>query len=278
MRGIPQQNKASVTPDSLPKKAAATYWSKPSAAEATATPEEATSSLFYGEHSYPSRGERVKETTLDENENMDAFLKKLFEEDGIPLHEDLKTPAAPAPQVPLSEDEKAEMQRLKDIETKEKRAELNERHTRWERKLTRVGEEELLKLMEQVKVMRKTVIESMRTSPEMFNLLKSMQEDGFKQVENTDRFLQKMKKEDKKEEEVSSKWTKIVAKVRERLDGRTIETTTYLQKWYLGVMQKEKIVVSNHHVALVTAMLTIVINLVRGFCGHDRQACRRCTS
>jgi hypothetical protein len=249
MRGVSQQYKASMAPKSPPQKATATYWSMPSAPEATVTP------TSHGKHSYPSEGEGIKKTTLDENENIDDFLKDLFEDDGIPLPDDLKAPVAPS-QTPLSEDEKAEIQRLRDIQTKEKRADITKRHTQWEKKLAKAGEEELLELIEKVKVMRKTVVGSMQTNPEMFNLLKSMQEDGFKQVENTDKFLQKVKKDGSKEEEASSKWTKIVAKVQERLNARTTETTTYLQKWYKDVMQKEKAVVSLHLISFPRVILT----------------------
>jgi hypothetical protein len=278
LRGISQQYEALVALKSPPQKAAATYWSMPSAPEATVTPDHikkgnappspqpeellsepdagaAASSTSYRKHSHPSEGEGTKETTLDENENIDDFLKDLFEDDGIPLPDDLKAPVAPS-QTPLSEDEKAEIRRLQEIETREKRAEITKRHTQWEKKLGKAGEEELLELIERVKVMRRTVVESMRTKPEIFNLLNSMQEDGLKQVENTDRFLQKMKKDGSKEEEVSSKWTKIVAKVQERLNARTIETTTYLQKWYKDVMQKEKAVVSRDPINFPRFVLT----------------------
>jgi hypothetical protein len=278
--GVSQQYKALVALKSPPQKAAATYWSMPSAPEATVTPdhikkgnappsprpeellssepdaEAAASSTSYGKHSHPSEGERIKETTFDENENIDDFLKDLFEDDGIPLPDDLKAPVAPS-QTPLSEDEKAEIRRLQEIETKEKRAEITKRHAQWEKKLAKAGEEELLELIEKVKVMRRTVVESMRTKPEMFNLLTSMQEDGSKQVENTDRFLQKMKKDGSKEDEVSSKWTRIVAKVQERLNARMIETTTYLQKWYKDVMQKEKAVVSRYLISFPRIILTV---------------------
>jgi len=176
---------------------------------------------------------------------MDEFLKKLFEEDGIPLPDDLKDHATPPPPPKaLTPEEEAEIKRLQAIETKEKRADITGRHTQWEKKLTRVGEEELQDLMEKVNGMRKSVVDNMRTKPEMFNLLKTMQEEGFKQVEKTDKYLQKIIKEGKKDEEVSSKWTKVVAKVQKGLDTRTIETTTYLQNWYRDVMLKEKEVVS----------------------------------
>lgn len=228
--------------------ASTTHWSIPSSPQGTVTPDHVKADIPAPptpEEQVSSEGAGTKETVLDENENMDEFLKRLFEEDGIPLPDDLKDPLAPPPvQASISAEEQAEIKRLKDIETKEKREDITKRHTQWEKKLARAGEEELLDLMERVKAMRKAVVDDMRTKPEMFNLLRTMQEDGFKQVENTDKYLRKVSKDGKPDEEASSKWTKIVAKVQERLDARTVETTTHLQNWYKSVMLKEKGVVS----------------------------------
>ncbi|KIM33703.1 hypothetical protein M408DRAFT_18734 [Serendipita vermifera MAFF 305830] len=235
--------------------AAATHWSVPSSPQATGTPDRVRDAdapappkpedqIVFENLGASPEGSETKETVFDEDGNMDEFLQKLFEEDGIPLPDDLKKPIVPPPsaQKSISEEEKAEIQRLKDIETKEKRADITARHTKWEKKLARAGEEELLELLEKIKEMRKAVVDSMRTKPEMFDLLKKLQEEGFKQVEQTEKYLQKIIKDAQKDEETSSKWTKIVAKVQERLDKRTVETTSYLHNWYQDVMKKEKVV------------------------------------
>jgi len=240
---------------------AATYWSIPSDPEATVAPDDGNTvtvtpssepekQAFSESHatagSSSTRGADPSETPglkreeggvkegsiQDEDESMDDFLKNLLEEeDDVPSASSIKPPASPPVRTPLTEEEKAEVKRLRDLETKEKRAEITSRHTEWEKKLTKTGEEELLVLLEKIKETRKEVVENMQTEPEMFILLKLVEETGLKQVENTNKFLKKLQKDGRKNEETLSKWTKVMAKVRERLSSQVIETTSRRRPW-----------------------------------------------
>lgn len=243
------------TPDSAP-----IYWSTPSTPEATPSPnhvreakkaaspvpEEGVSSKEGpgAPVTVSTNDDGVQQITMDEDIDVDAFLAKLLAEDET-LTGEMPAEAQPAhAKKTLTEEEKEEQKRMKELETKMKRDELTRRHTKWEKRLQEAGEEEEVELLAKVGKMRADIVDGMRSKPEMFDLLKKMQSDGFKHIENTERYLTKMEKEGKPDEEAEKKWKTIVEKVSKKLDDRTIETSTYLQNWHREIMQREKVVVS----------------------------------
>ncbi|KAG8835595.1 hypothetical protein FRC17_002187 [Serendipita sp. 399] len=255
---------------SIPK-ADVTYWSKPSAPRGTATPDHVQGSehpaapvpedVFIPEHGdiSPDATETAagggslddKFFEIDpDKEDFEELIQKLLKEAGtdtgeesIPIQYKEDQPPAPSQTTKTkSEEELAEEKRLKDLETKEKREAIEGRHTKWEEKIEKAGAAELADLMEAARKMRNDVVQGMRTTPEMFDLLKKMQQDGTKHIYNTDKYLVKLQKEGAKDDAVKSKWEEIVRKVQKKLDDRTIETTTYLKNWYEGVMKKEKVI------------------------------------
>ncbi|PVG02097.1 hypothetical protein CPB86DRAFT_39819 [Serendipita vermifera] len=246
-------------------KPAATYWST-AAAQATTTtadhvkaantpvpvPEEVVSdaqdavvdapetAAAHGDESVLEKvAHKVTEFAGETADEIDDFLQKLFEEDGI---EDKKAQeqAAPPPPKALTEEEKEEQKRLKEQETREKRADITGRHTKWEEKLEKAGQAEVDDMLEKIKNLRTEVVDSMRTKPEMFDLLKKMQQDGFKQVENTDKYLAKLQDNTANGPEAQKMWDKVLERVQKKLNDRTIEVSTFLQNWFRDVMQKEK--------------------------------------
>jgi hypothetical protein len=200
----------------------------------------------------------AKETKTDDDADLEAFLKRLLEEEEgsqVPMPD---RPQPPPPPKVLTEEEKAEQQRQKDIDTKLKRDDITRRHTKWEKRLQEAGQEEEEELLEKVRKMRMELVETMRTKPEMFQLLKKMQVDGLKHTENLERYLQKMQNDGEATEDVVNIWTQIVERVSRKLDDRTIETTAYLQNWHMEVIQKEKAVVSACIVIVLMPFLTII--------------------
>ncbi|KAG8821475.1 hypothetical protein FRC19_007736 [Serendipita sp. 401] len=205
-----------------------------------------------------SEGFKVTELASDKQEEIEEFIRRLLQEDKgnteernvvqdewvdseereVSLEEGEHRSSSA--RTKKTEEELAMEKRLKDIETKEKRANIEGRHTRWEEKLEKAGAEELAELIQKARKIRQDVVQTMRTTPEMFDLLKKMQQDGTKHVYNTDKYLLKLKKEGVKDDAVKSKWEEIVRKVQKKLDEQTIETTTYLKNWYESVMRKEK--------------------------------------
>jgi hypothetical protein len=186
----------------------------------------------------------VGEVKTDDDVDVEAFLKRLLEEEeisqeSIPDH----LPPPPAPKV-LTEEEKAEQRRQQEIKTKLKRDDITGRHTKWEKRLQEAAQEEEEELLEKVRKMRMEVVEAMRTKPEMFQLLKKMQVDGLKDTENLERYLKKMQSDGEATEDTANIWMQIVDRVSRKLDDKTIETTTYLQNWHAEIIQKEKAVVS----------------------------------
>lgn len=242
-----------LTPDSAP-----IYWSTPSTPEATPSPnhvreakkaaspvpEEGVSSQEGpgAPVTVSTNDDGVKQIVMDDDIDVDAFLAKLLAEDET-LTGDMPAAAQPAhAKKVLTEEEKEEEKRMKELETKMKREEITRRHTKWEKRLQEAGEEEELELLAKVAKMRTEVVDGMRSKPEMFELLKKMQSEGFKHIDNTEKYLNKMEKEGKPDEEAQKKWKTIVEKVSKKLDDRTIETSTYLQNWHREIMQKEKVV------------------------------------
>jgi Zn-dependent M32 family carboxypeptidase len=249
-------------------KPAPTYWSA-AAAQATATspdhvraantpappiPEEAVDDIqgdvidapetaaSHGDESVLEKAaHKVTEFAGETKDEIEDFLQKLFEEDGIE-NDKAKEEAVPPPKE-LTEEEKEEQKRLKEQETKEKRADITGRHTKWEEKLEKAGQAEVDEMLEKIRKLRQEVVEGMRTKPEMFDLLKKMQEDGFKHMENTDKYLLKLGDNKANGPEGQKMWEKVLERVQKKLDDRTIEVSTFLQNWFRDVMQKEKALV-----------------------------------
>lgn len=172
---------------------------------------------------------KVTEMAAETKDEIDQFLEQLFEEDGIDKDANL-TP-----------EQKAE-KGIKDAETKRKRAAIVARHEKWEDKLRWAGEHEFQELLEYINDARFSAVNKMRNTPEMFDLLRTMQEEGQKHIENTDKYLLKLKKDDKIDDSVAQQWKTVVEKVQKKLDDKTIEVTTYLKTWHQKAMEKEKAV------------------------------------
>lgn len=178
-----------------------------------------------------------KEAVLHEDDDVEAFLQQLLAEEETEQEE--KHDEQP-PKQQLTEEEIAEQKRLLEIETKEKREDITGRHTKWEEKLRVAGKAKVAEMLITAREMREEVVAKMRTSPEMFDLVKKMQEAGMKQVEGAERVLQKMVDSKENDEAGAKKWNKVVEKIQQKLNSRTIETTEYLQTWFNDVMAKEK--------------------------------------
>lgn len=252
-----------------------TYWSIPSTPEATPSPahvehankaaapipEEVVVPLQEAPGApvaHSNNEDDAKETKTDDDVDVEAFLKRLLEEEEslkVDTPDHIQPP--PAPKV-LTEEEKAEQQRQQEIKTRLKRDDVTRRHTKWEKRLQEAAQEEEEELLEKVRKMRMEVVETMRTKPEMFQLLKKMQVDGLKHTENLERYLQKMESDGEATEDTADIWMQIVDRVSRKLDDKTIETRTYLQDWHGEIIQKEKAVVSACIVLVLMSFLTIL--------------------
>lgn len=227
----------------------ATYWSAPSPPDATNTVAAQTQEqiVLSDENAedlpLAAGGGKAVHVDLNTQEDVDDFIAKLLAEDSDGS-DSAKAAQPPPPKKVLTEEEKAEEKRQKDLETQMKRKDITERHSKWEKRLKEEGRNAVDDLLEKVTAMRKDIVEKMRTTPEMFELLKTMQSDGMSHVHNTEKYLLKMQKEDKNGEGDRKLWETVLERVGKKVDEKTIEVTQYLQNWHANVMQKERDVVS----------------------------------
>ena len=231
-----------------------TYWSTPSTPEATLSPYHVENA---NKAAAPIPDEKMK---MGDDADVEAFLKELFAEEEISQEDKPDHPPPPAQNVP-TEEEKAEQQRQKEINTKLKRDDITRRHAKWEKRLQEAAQEEEEELLEKVRKMRMEVVDTMRTNPEMFQLLKKMQVEGLKHTEILEKYLQKMQNDGDTTEDTADIWKQIVDRVSRKLDDKTIETTTYLHNWHAEIVQKEKAVVSACIVFALMSFLTILSSL-----------------
>ncbi|TCD71787.1 hypothetical protein EIP91_003130 [Steccherinum ochraceum] len=184
----------------------------------------------------------VKPTTSaspgDDDIDMDAFYAELglnSEDEPLPSQDNF----VPPPEETETEEEKAEKERLRQIETAKKRADITGRHTKWEQEIEEAAADGRKVLRKQLVASRKAAVVELKESKEIRKEVESLVEEAEKFLKGAEKYLTNLKREARRPDEKRTMWERVVEKVDAKFGERLMQTEAVINGWYNVVLNVE---------------------------------------
>ncbi len=165
------------------------------------------------------------------------------------------------PDTPVSDDEseqeREERLRARREKTARDRAELDQRHTEWEKKVESLVADSKKALRKALVAIRKAAVTELKENAEIQKEVESLVEDAEKFLRGAEKYMNNLQKENRKLEEKKAYWDRVVSKVEEKFQDRLRQTEAVVNGWYSGILDKELAEVCLKH------YLVICLSLIR---------------
>lgn len=137
------------------------------------------------------------------------------------------------------EAQKAERQRLREIQNAEKRADLESRHSKWEDDIAASIQANRRALRKRLTALRDEAVAALKENKEIKEEIDSLVEEAEKLLRGAEKYLQTLEQESRRDEEKKSLWDRVVDKVEEKFSRRLEQTEAIVNGWYLQELNKE---------------------------------------
>ncbi|TFK90129.1 hypothetical protein K466DRAFT_597174 [Polyporus arcularius HHB13444] len=138
-----------------------------------------------------------------------------------------------------SEQEREERLRARREKTARDRAELDKRHTEWEKKVESLVADSKKALRKALVAIRKAAVTELKENAEIQKEVESLVEDAEKFLRGAEKYMNNLQKENRKLEEKKAYWDRVVSKVEEKFQDRLRQTEAVVNGWYSGILDKE---------------------------------------
>lgn len=139
-----------------------------------------------------------------------------------------------------TEEQIAERKRLKALDTAQKRAEIEGRHTKWEAELQAKIKSQRKALRKWLVKTRKDAAAELKAHQGIRDAIETLHAETEKALRGTEAYFTKVKKDDKKDETEKMKlWDRVVKKVEEKFEERVHSAGDIVNEWYEGVRVEE---------------------------------------
>ncbi|KAF8586375.1 hypothetical protein K439DRAFT_963117 [Ramaria rubella] len=191
------------------------------------------------EHSVPTSVESPLE---DEGfENLDDFISEMGLDESDVLEPPPPPPSPPPPPVrEETEEEKAERLRLKEIQTAEKRADIEARHDQWEIDVEKLGKARRRTVREALRKLRNAAGDKAREPGGAVRIhVDSLVHEAEKSLKSLKAYSRKLAGENKTDEEKIKIWQNAVSKVDKKFGERVDAAADGVRQWWGAHVDKE---------------------------------------
>ncbi|OSD04859.1 hypothetical protein PYCCODRAFT_1465817 [Trametes coccinea BRFM310] len=147
--------------------------------------------------------------------------------------------AAPVPVETETEEEKEARLRARREKNAKNRADIERRHTEWERQLSERIAANKKALRKALVALRKAAAAELKEHVEIRKEIEDLVEDAEKYLRGAEKYLANLQKESRSPEEKKAMWARVIAKVDEKFMERLHQTEVVVNGWYEGVLEKE---------------------------------------
>ncbi|KAL4066126.1 hypothetical protein J3A83DRAFT_361429 [Scleroderma citrinum] len=179
--------------------------------------------------------ENIARATLAGNHDeidMDAFYAELGLNEPLGASSDSQQYTFVPPRSTLSDEERAEQQRLKAEETALKRADIEVRHATREAELQTQIEQSTAELHSRLRTLREAAAAELSSSAEVRHAIDELASEAEKYIKGAEIYLKNLKGENRKREEQLALWDRVVEKVAEKFMERLSATESILAEQY----------------------------------------------
>ena len=152
----------------------------------------------------------------------------------------------PTPEETETEEEKAEKERLRQIETAKKRADITGRHTKWEQEIEEAAADGRKALRKQLVAFRKAAVVDLKESKEIRKEVESLVDEAEKFLKGAEKYLTNLKREARRPDEKRTMWERVVDKVDTKFGERLMQTEAVINGWYNVILNSELEEVRHH--------------------------------
>ena len=183
----------------------------------------------------PTSLEAADEAAID----LDAFAQELGLDDLEPTVDDI-----PPPMETESEEEIAERNRKKEIETAEARAAIMKRHSKWEADLKDLIKAKKKSLRKMLVAIRKPAAIELKESKQIRAAIDGMVTESEKYIKGAGAYLKTLTTESNKDATKIALWDKLIDKVDAKFRDRVTEMENVVNGWHMDVLNREALEVS----------------------------------
>ncbi|KAG1738899.1 uncharacterized protein EDB91DRAFT_1137255 [Suillus paluster] len=172
----------------------------------------------------------------DDEIDISAFYAELgLDEPLITSQSQEQVPLTP----PESEEERAERLRLKAEETARKRADIEERHSKWEAELQSQMKAGTSTLKDKLEAIRSTAAVELAEAAEIRDAIESLVADAEKYIKGAEVYLRNLKAESRKNDEKMPLWERVLEKVGVKFSERLGVVEAVVNTWYGVTLDQE---------------------------------------
>lgn len=173
-------------------------------------------------------------------EDLTEFLAEIGLNDG-PSSDSPPESSPEQPAVPQeTEEDEEELLRLKAIETAEKRADIESRHTQWEIDLEKFGKAQRKVVRASLNRLREAAVEEARAPNAAIRMhVDGLLQEAEKSLKSLKAYTRKLATENKSEIEKITNWENVVNKVDRKFTKRVEEATDGIREWWSAYVDKE---------------------------------------
>ncbi|KAI0331643.1 hypothetical protein GY45DRAFT_1248405, partial [Cubamyces sp. BRFM 1775] len=172
--------------------------------------------------------------------DLEAFKAELgLSDDFLSEPEPSVSSVAPAPVETESEEEKEARLRARREKNAETRADIERRHSEWERKLSDRIAANKKALRKALVALRKAAAAELKENVEIRKEIEDLVEDAEKFLRGAEKYMANLQKETRSNEEKKAIWARVIGKVDEKFTERLHQTEAVVNGWYQGVLDQE---------------------------------------
>ncbi|KAH9857245.1 hypothetical protein C2E23DRAFT_807141 [Lenzites betulinus] len=171
--------------------------------------------------------------------DLEAFKAELGLEDDFLADPAHASAAAPAPVQTQTEEEKEALRRAQLEKTAQTRADIDRRHTEWERQLVERIAANKKALRKALVASRKAAVAELKEHPVIHKEIDELVEDTEKFLRGAEKYLVTLQAETRAKEDKKLIWDRVVSKVEEKFTARLHQTEAIVNGWYKEVLNKE---------------------------------------
>ncbi|KAI0653160.1 hypothetical protein C8Q70DRAFT_1038131 [Cubamyces menziesii] len=172
--------------------------------------------------------------------DLEAFKAELgLSDDLFSEPEPSVSSVAPAPVETESEEEKEARLRARREKNAKNRADIERRHSEWERKLSDRIAANKKALRKALVALRKAAAAELKENVEIRKEIEDLVEDAEKFLRGAEKYMANLQKETRSNEEKKAIWARVIGKVDEKFAERLHQTEAVVNGWYQGVLNQE---------------------------------------
>ncbi|KAI0687143.1 hypothetical protein C8T65DRAFT_590613 [Cerioporus squamosus] len=168
--------------------------------------------------------------------DLEEFKAELgLSDDLLSEPEQLETPVTDTE----SEQEREERLRARREKTAKDRADIDRRHTEWEKKVEDLVASSRKALRKALVAIRKAAVTDLKENTEIQQEIENLVADAEKFLRGAEKYMNNLQKENRKLEEKKAYWDRVINKVEEKFQDRLRQTEAVVNGWYGGILDQE---------------------------------------